>query len=129
MNPLDPRLQKGVDRLYTLNLYGRWIFVVSSWLILAPLAIWGLRHDIPLWFDYFTWAAVRYAFYYNHISTLCLSFCVAVTGAVLVWQSQNLLAGGIAPRERKKLERQASRILHTGPKHPLWKWVFPSQKY
>lgn len=124
----DPNFQRAVERLYILSLYGRWLFVILSWLTLGTWGVWGLRHDIPLWRDYFTWTAVRYAFHFNPVSTLCLSFCVAVTGSVLVWQSQNILHGGIAPREKKRLERRVSRIFTSGPKHPLWSWVCASRR-
>jgi hypothetical protein len=123
MNYSDPDFESYVQKLYNLNLYGRWLFVILSWLILGTWGVWGLRQDIPLWFDYFTWTAVRYTFYFNPISTLCLSFCIAITCSVLVWQSNNILHGGIAPAERRRLEKTVVKILAKGPKHPLWRWV------
>lgn len=129
MKHVDPYLKKYVEKLYTLNLYGRWFFVILSWIILGSWGIWGLREYIPILQDYFTWTALRYAFHYNPVSTLCLSFCVGVTAAVLVWQSRNILAGGLALEEKRRLEKQAQAILKKGPSHPLWKWVCqPSKK-
>jgi len=128
MTDSAPNLKKCVQRLYKLNLYGRWLFVICSWLILGSWSVWGLREDIPLWFDYFTVTAVRYTFHFNPLSTLGLSFCVGITAAVLVWQSHNILRGGIAPEERKRLEKQVHKILVTGPKHPLWQWVCSPKK-
>jgi hypothetical protein len=123
MTNLKPNFNNCIERLFLLHLYGRWVFVVLSWLVLGSWGVWGLRYDISLWRDYFTWTAVRYAFHFNPLSTLLLSFCVAITAAVLVWQSHNILKGGIAPAEKKRLEKQVKKILATGPKHPLWQWV------
>jgi hypothetical protein len=128
MTYLDPQFKNYVQRLYQLNLYGRWLFVILSWLILGSWGIWGLRNDFPIWREYFTWTAVRYAFLFNPVSTLCLSFCVAITCSVLVWQSNNILHGGIAPAEKKRLEKHVTKILAKGPKHLLWQWVYRRQK-
>lgn len=124
----DSELKVLVSKLYRLNLYGRWLFVAGSWLILGSLGIWGLREEFGLWSEYFTWTAVRYSFQFQRLSTLSLAFCVGVTAAVLVWQSNNILHGGLAPAEKRRLYRQAQIILATGPKHPLWKWLFPRGK-
>ena len=114
--------QQKVARLYTLSVYGRWLFVISSWLTLGLYAIWNLRQEIALCLDYFTWAAVYYGLHFNFIPTLCLAFCIGVTTSVLLWQSRNKI-WGLPDVERRKLEKQAKKILAKGTKHPLWKWI------
>lgn len=121
-NP-DPSLKRQVQRLHKLSVYGRWVFVVACWLSLGSLGIWGLRGEISLWQEHFTWAAVRYGLVYNRLPTFCLVFCVAITVAVLVWQSQTILRG-ISTREKQRLEKQVKKIRASGPTHPLWKWIF-----
>ncbi|MEO1465639.1 MAG: hypothetical protein AAFR89_05330, partial [Cyanobacteria bacterium J06633_1] len=79
-----------VARLHQLTIYGRWLFVITSWLTLGTFALWQLQDEIALWFDYFTWAAVYYSFHFNLIPTICLAFCVATTISVLIWQSRNI---------------------------------------
>lgn len=116
-------LTKPAQKLFTLQLYGRWSFVAIAWLTLAPLSIWELREDISIIQDHFTWAAVRYSLAFNILPAYCLFFCVAITGSVLVWQSLYILKG-ISPREQLRLENQVKKIQITGPKHPLWKWIF-----
>jgi hypothetical protein len=127
MNDLDFQLHKQVQRLYQLNLYGRWFFVVICWLSLGTLGVWGLRHEFPIWQDYFTWTALRYGLAYNLSYTLCIGFCIGLTASVLVWQSYNLLHGGIAPHERQRLERKVKKIRLIGSRHPLWKWIVDSR--
>lgn len=118
----DPIFQQQVQRLYQLTLYGRWVFVAGLWLILAPLSIWGLRDEIPLWLDYFTWTAVRYSLMYNPLSALGLGLCLGSTIAVLVWQGSNILFG-VSPGYKRRLEKQLLKIRQQGQNHPLWKWV------
>lgn len=122
--PLQEQLvsARQVQKLYQLSIYGRWLVVGLCWLILAPLSIWGLRDEISLWRDYFTWTAVRYGLAYNPWATLCLSVCLGVTTAVLVGQSKHILFG-ISPREKYRLQQQVRRIKSAGPSHPLWRWV------
>jgi hypothetical protein len=113
---------KQVQNLYQLSVYSRWLVVGLCWLILAPLGIWGLREEISLWRDYFTWTAVRYGLAYNFWPTLCLAVCLGVTAGVLVGQSKRILFG-ISPREKYRLQQQVRRIKTAGPTHPLWRWV------
>ncbi|ACK73380.1 conserved hypothetical protein [Gloeothece citriformis PCC 7424] len=120
-NP-DPNFNKQVQRLHQLTVYGRWGFVILSWLSLGSFGIWGLREEFKLWQQYFTWTAVRYAIAYNFVPAVCLFFCIGITGAVLVWQSRNLFSG-IPSEERQRLEQQVRKIKAIGKRHPLWKWV------
>lgn len=120
-NP-DPNLRQQVRRLYHLTIYGRWLFVIICWSSLGVLGILGLRGEIALWREHFTWVALRYALAYNRLPTLCLAFCLGITIAVLVWQSKNILQG-LSLEERLRLEKQVKKIQASGPRHPLWKWV------
>jgi hypothetical protein len=122
MTDSDPKLQQQVQRLYQLQVYGRWLFVGVCWLSLAPFGVWGLRQEIGLWQEYFTWTAVRYGLAYHFLPAFCLFFCLGVTAAVLVWQSKHWL-WGISPREKWRLEQQIRKIQTSGSRHPLWKWV------
>ena len=122
MSKFKSDFQQKVAKLYQLSIYGRWLFVLASWLTLGTYAVWNLREEIALVFDYFTWAAVYYGLHFNFVPTICLAFCIGVTVSVLVWQSRNLI-WGLPASERRKLEKQVEKILITGPKHPLWKWI------
>lgn len=114
--------EQKVAKLHRLTVYGRWLFVLVSWLTLGIYALWNLREEIALWFDYFTWAAVYYGFHFNFLPTLCLAFCVATTISVLIWQSRNIIYG-LPPEEKRQLEKQVRKIQKRGRKHPLWKWI------
>jgi len=121
----DSQLRERVERLHRLTVYGRWLLVGCSWLILAPLGIWGLRSEIPLWKQHLTWVSLRYGIVYNPIPSLLLAFCLGLTMAVLVWQSRNILLG-MPIRERYRLEKWVREIEGTGSAHPLWRWVIKS---
>lgn len=123
---LDPQLQKQVQRLHQLTVCGRWLFVAFCWLSLGTFGIWGLRDEIKLWREHFTWSALRYGIAYNIVPAMGLFFCVGITGAVLTWQSRNILMG-ISPRERQKLENQVKKIQAQGSHHPLWIWVISNK--
>jgi len=119
---LDPVFKQQVQRLHQLKVYSRWLVVGILWVSIAPLSLWGLRAEIAIWLQYFTWVAVRYGLYYNPLPTLGLTFCIAMTVAVLAWQSRNMLLG-LPPQEQQRLEQQVCRIRQQGPSHPLWRWV------
>jgi hypothetical protein len=114
--------QQQVLRLHQLTVYSRWLFIGFLWLLIAPLCLWHLRSEIGLWFDYFTWTAVRYTIIYNRFASIGLAFCIAWTISVLLWQSRNILQG-ISAAERRSLEKQVLKIRQQGKSHPLWKWV------
>lgn len=118
----EPSFYQEVQRLHQLTVYGRWLFVALLWISVGSLSLWGLRSEIALWRQYFTWVAVRYGLYYNPLPTFGLAFCIGMTVAVLVWQSRNILLGLPRP-EQRRLEQQVYRIRQQGPSHPLWKWV------
>ena len=118
----DSAFAQQVQRLHRLTVYGRWLLVCCLWLTIAPLSLWRLREEIFLWQQYFTWVAVRYALFYNPLSTLGLSICIGMTTAVLIWQSRNILFG-IPQHELKRLETKVAQIRQQGKSHPLWKWI------
>lgn len=119
---LDPTFQRAVQRLHYLTVYSRWIVVSLLWLSVGALSIWGMRDEISLWLEHFTWIAVLYGLRYNPLPTLGLCLCISMTLSVLIWQSRNILLG--MPRaEKHRLEVQVLRIRAAGQTHPLWKWV------
>ncbi|MGF1589511.1 MAG: hypothetical protein ACFCU7_09730 [Pleurocapsa sp.] len=122
MTKFKSDLEHKVTKLHRLTVYGRWLFVLVSWLTLGSYAFWNLKEEIALVFDYFTWAAVYYGFHFNFLPTLCLAFCVGVTISVLVWQSRNII-WGLPAEEQRQLAKQVKKIQATGKKHPLWRWI------
>lgn len=120
--PQDLIFQQQVKRLHQLIVASRWLVVALLWVTVAPVSLWRLRPEIDLWFDHFTWAAVRYGLIEHRLSTLGLSLCLGMTTAVLVWQSRNILVG-MPPAYQQRLEEQVCHIRKQGPTHPLWKWV------
>lgn len=122
MQPSDPNFDKKVKKLYELTVYFRWMMVIFSWLTFGVYGIWGLRSEISLWLDYFTWVAVRYGLAFNIIPTICLAFCIGMTVSTLVWQSRNIL-WGLPTQEKQNLEKQVKRIMARGKRHFLYKWL------
>jgi hypothetical protein len=122
--PPDPEsiFQAEVQRLHELTVYGRWLVVGFLWVTVAPLSWWGLRDEITLWVENFTWAAVRYGLIYHRLPAVGLGLCIGMTLAVLIWQSRNILLG-LPRKERQRLEQQVLRIRQQGPSHPLWRLV------
>lgn len=118
----DPHFSRQVQKLHNLTIYGRWLFISCLWLIIAPLSLWGLKEEILLWQQYFTWVAMQYALYHHPFSTLGLVVCVSMTVAALILQSRNLLFG-VPQSELKRLEQKVSQIRQQGQSHPLWKWI------
>ncbi len=121
-NP-DPNLEKQVQKLHQLTIYGRWLFVLLCWLVFVPYGLWELRDTISYCQDYCTWAAIRLGLQFNPFATLALAFTIGMTTAVLVWQSRIILGGDLSPKQRYFLEQKVIKIQQMGPKHPLWKWV------
>lgn len=117
-----PEHEQHLQRLHLLTVYGRWGVVVASWLVLAPVALWGMRAQLALLRDYFTWAGVRYGLMFHPWSAIALGFCVAITASVLVWQSRNILFG-LPQRERQRLAKKLNSIERQGQQHPLWRWI------
>jgi len=119
---LDPLFAEQIQKLHRLTVYGRWLFSLCLWLIIAPFCLWDLRVELSLLQQYFTWIGLRYALIFHPLSTLGLSLCIAMTTSVLVWQSRNIL-WGLPLQEQENLKKQVYRIRQQGSSHPLWKWV------
>lgn len=105
MTEQDQDFQNKVEDYYQLMVWSRWRFVIFLWLTLGSYGIWSLRHEIKLWLDYFTWAAVRYGLRFNMLSTMCLAICVGFTLSTLVWQSRNII-WGLSDKEKYYLEQK-----------------------
>ncbi len=119
---LDPTFKQQVQKLHQLIIYGRWLVVGCLWLSIGFLSLWGLRSEIALWQQYFTWVALQYGLYYNPLPTFGLAVCIGMTISVIVWQSRNMLLG-LPPKQQKRLEQQVQQIRQQGTSHPLWKWI------
>ena len=122
MSESEVDFQKKVDKYYQLTIYFRWIVVLLLWSTLGVYGIWGIRHEIKLWLDYFTWSAVHYGLAFNLFPTICLGICIGMTVSVLLWQSSHIL-WGLSDKEKYYLENKVKKILAKGSSHPLWKWV------
>lgn len=122
MTKFDREIKKQVRKLYKVTVYFLWLFVLLSWIVFGSFGIWGLRREIELWQEHFTWAAVRYGIAYNRLPSISLAFCIGITVAVLMLQSRHIL-WGMSVGEKRRLERQVRNIRRSGPKHPLWRWV------
>ena len=118
----DTILIEQMQRLHRLTVYGRWVFVVCLWIIIAPVCLWDLYPEFLLWQQYFTWAAVRYSLAFHSPSTVGLALCIGMTTSVLVWQSRNILIG-LSKSEQQKLKTQVFKIRQQGSSHPLWKLI------
>ena len=115
-------LQKQVKRYYQLTIYIRWTVILILWLTLGIYGIWGIRHEIQLWLEHFTWSALRYGLAFNAFYTLCLGVCIGSTISVLLWQSSHII-WGLSDKEKYYLEQEVKKILVKGSSHPLWKWI------
>ncbi len=118
----DTKFHQEIEKLHQLIVMGRWLVVVLLWVTIGVWSIWGLRSEIALWRDHFTWVALRYGLAYNRLATLGLALCIGMTTAVLIWQSRNILFGR-PPQLQQYLEKQVFRIRQQGPSHPLWQWI------
>ncbi|NET31529.1 MAG: hypothetical protein F6K19_05955 [Cyanothece sp. SIO1E1] len=115
--------ERDVQRLYQLTLYGRWLTVAGLWLSIGALSLWGLRSEITLLVDHFTWTAIRYGLAYNPFPAFGLLLCMGLTTTVLIRHSSYILLG-ISEPERQRLENQVLKIRQQGQTHPLWKWIY-----
>ena len=122
MDRSDFDFQKKVTKYYRLTIYMRWLIVIFLWLTLGIYGIWGIRHEIQLWLDYFTWSAIYYGLAFNPIPTLCLAICVGMTISVLVRQSRCVI-WGLSKKEQYYIEQKVSKIIASGSSHPLHRWL------
>lgn len=120
---LDPQFAADLTRLYRLMVWARWAVVVGLWLTLGSLSLWGMRFNLGLLWEHFTWIALRYALLTHRLSFVGLLFCSWMTLSVLLWQSRNILFG-LSPADRSRLHQQLLRIRQQGKSHPLWRWLY-----
>jgi hypothetical protein len=113
-----------INRLHQLTVYGRWVLVATSWILILPWALWQLRETISLCQDYFTWSAVRLGLEFNPWATLGLSFCIGFTTSVLVWQSIYILQGGLSEKQKYYLSEKVKKIRHRNKKSWLYRWLY-----
>ncbi|WP_413162569.1 hypothetical protein ACL6C3_26250 [Capilliphycus salinus ALCB114379] len=123
----DAIFQAQVQKLHELIVWSRWLTIGLLWITVAPLSLWGLRFEIRLWLDHFTWAAVRYGLAANRLSAVGLGLCIGMLVGVLVWQSRNILFG-MSTEYKQRLEERVWQIRKQGTTHPLWKWVVKELK-
>lgn len=119
----DLILKQQVVKLHRLTVYGRWIFVGICWLTLVPWGLWQLRETISLCQEYCTWAAVRLGLEFNLWAGFALTFTVALTTSVLLWQSSHILRGGLSAKEQYYLGEKVKKIQQQGRKNILWYWL------
>ena len=122
MDRADVDFQKKVTKYHQITIYMRWLVVIALWLTLGIYGIWGIRNEIQLWLNYFTWSAIYYGLAFNLIPTLCLSICIGMTVSVLVWQSRCAI-WGLSDKEQYYLEQKVTKILATGTSHPFYRWL------
>jgi hypothetical protein len=118
----DTTFRQEIERLYALQVYGRWFVVGISWLTIGVASLWGLRAEIELWLEHFTWTAVRYGLIFNRLPAIGLGLCIGMTLAVLLWQSRNILFGR-TKMQQQRLAQGVLNIRKQGASHPLWQWV------
>jgi len=121
---LDRRLlDRQVQRLLQVQIWLRWTVVLLLWATLGAYCLWRLRHDLAMWLEYFTWAAVRVSLQSNRLTFIGIGLCVGMTLSTLLWQSWHIL-WGISQREYRDLTQQVCQIQTKGSEHPLWRWIF-----
>jgi hypothetical protein len=117
-----------LERLQAALFRRWWRITAVLWLTVAPLSLWGLRHEYGAIQRYFTWTAVRYALAYNRLAALGLGLCVGLTVALLVGESRHILFG-FSKGERQRLEKTLRRIQQQGSSHPLWRQVLADSRH
>jgi hypothetical protein len=120
---LDPGLQRSIDRMHELTVWGRWAFVLGLWLTVGAASLWGLRQPIGRLRTVFTWSGLRFGLFGHPIPAIGLALCIGMLVSVLVWQSRNIL-WGLPMDERDRLKATVLRIQQQGDSHPLWKWIY-----
>ncbi len=99
-----------------------WWICLGLWLTLGLLSLWTLRFELQELREYFTWAAVRYMFYYNRLAAIGIGLCVGVTVATLYAESRHIL-WGLSKQEKSQLTYRLKKIHAQGSSHPQWKII------
>ncbi|WP_260378466.1 hypothetical protein [Limnospira platensis] len=61
-----------MKRLHELIIWSRWLVIILLWLVIGSLSLWGMRSDISLLMEHFTWATVRHGLFHNRLSAIGL---------------------------------------------------------
>jgi hypothetical protein len=101
-----------------------WWLCLALWLTIGALSLWGLRADLRLLSEYFTWAAVKFMLVYNRAAAMGLGLCFGLTLALLYAESRHIL-WGLSKIERLQLTHRLEKIREQGPSHPQWGVVYP----
>jgi hypothetical protein len=120
---LDPDFAADLERLDLLTVRLRWLVVVVLWLTIGAASLWGIRSQLWLMSQYFTWAALHYTFRFNRFNALGIMICMVMTLSVLLGQSRNILFGRSAS-DQERLHQQLLRIKQQGESHPMWRWLY-----
>jgi hypothetical protein len=120
---LDPDFAADLERLAVLTVRLRWAVVGGLWLTIGALSLWGIRENLALMSQYFTWAALHYTFRFNRFNALGIMICMVMTLSVLLGQSRDILFGR-SGSEQERLHQQLLRIKQQGESHPLWRWLY-----
>ncbi len=119
---LDPVFKNQIERLYRLNIYGKWLVIGLLWATVGAYSLLQFSYSISLIQEEFTWAAVKYGLIFQPIPAMGLALCVGMMMGTLLWQSRNAI-WGLPKHERDRLARQVCQIRKQGSSHPLAKWV------
>ena len=112
-----------IEKLHILMIYGRWIAVGLAWLLIMPWALWEMRETIELCIEYCTWSGVRLGLEFHPLPSLGISFCIGFAISVLVWQSTNILQGGLSDKQKYYLRKQVIKIRYQREKNMFYKWI------
>lgn len=122
-NDIEQPCDREIQKLHKLMTYGRWIAVVTAWILIVPFALWNMKETIELCIDYCTWSNIRLGLEFHPLSALGLSFSVGIALSVLVWQSKNILQGGLSDQQKYYLRRKVQKIRQQRKKHWLYRWI------
>lgn len=115
--------EENMQRLYQLKIYGRWIVVIISWILILPWALWEFRETISLCQERCTWATIRVGIEFTPLASLGIAFCLGFATSVLVKQSLYILKGGLSEKEKYYLHREVLKILQKGKSHWLYRYL------
>jgi len=114
---------KEINRLYELKIYGRWIVVITTWILLLPWALWQFRETISLCQERCTWATIRIGIEFTPFASLGIAFCLGFATSVLVKQSVHILKGGLSEKEKYYLSQEVLKIRQKGKSHWLYNYL------
>jgi len=120
-----PAREQEIEALRQNMMKTWWLICLGCWIVIGLPCLWWIRADLIEIAEYFTWAAVRSIFLFQRVAGTGVAFCIAVTFALLVSESRQII-WGISPEERTRLVNNLDRIHAQGPTHPQWKIISKS---